>query len=390
MRRLPLLLLPLFLLAGPAPAAPLDAVWTDPSLETREVAVLSLGNGRLRFVDADRNVGEASLRGVVRLAFAADPAEAAAPTGGLLRLTDGQRLAGSVAEGPAASAEHLRWRHPWLGERDVPLERVAAVELTPGPDDAAGPPGRAAPTADEVRLANGDALVGFVSAAGPGGVTIEPEGPGGPGGEPATLPWSAVAAVRLANPPAAPPAGDLLRLRDGSRVAVAGLRHDGSMWTVETAGGGAAEAPAHAVAACEPGASGLRLLDAADLAVVEPEPADVFGVPFPASWGGGTLHLHAPTAVRVAAPGGGPATARLVRLRVALEPAAAASPLASVDVTLGAGEPVRLDAGRPAAELRAEAVSLPLELTLGEAEHGPVLDRVVVERLEVLIEATGD
>ena len=371
MRRL---LLCLLLTSAAAGAAPLDAVWTDDSLESRGVGVLSVSDGRLRFVDADRNVGDASLRGVVRLSFEAE--EPGDEPAGLLRLTDGQRLAGSVADTPAASPEHLRWRHPWLGERDVPLERVASLGVS------APPAGAAAPVADEVRLANGDTLTGFVSAVGPrgAGVTLEPEA----GGEPATLPWSAVAAVRLANPAAAPPAGDLLRLRDGSRVAVDGLRYDGSAWSVE----GAGEAPAGSVEGFEPGASGLRLLTLDALAVEEPEPAEVFGVPFPAHRDGGALRLHAPTAVEASAPG--VAEARLARLRLALEPEAAASPLASVDASLGGGEPVRLDAANPVAELRAEGASLPLRLVLGEAEHGPVLDRVVVERLEVLVEVAAD
>ncbi|BAM02698.1 serine/threonine-protein kinase [Phycisphaera mikurensis] len=382
-----------FLLAGPARAAPLAAELLTPDLERRAVGVLSVAGGRLRAVDGDRNATDSSLRGVVRLSFGGvegDPDAPPAgplpdagrrPLAGHLILTDGQVLAGRPAA-EAGGGESLAWAHPRLGRVVVPLGRVASVSLGPEAEGAA--PGRPRPpSADRLRLANGDALVGFAVSTDAAGVAFEPEG-----GAAATVPWAAVAGLRLANPAAGPPAGDLVELADGSRFA-ASARFDGAVWTLADPLPGLSPPVAAlqdvepaAVVALEPGASGLRRLGLGGVTVDEPEPAVAFGVPFPARSDGGVLRLHAPTRVVLSAPGVG---VRRARVRLALDPVAAASPLAALEADLG-GPPVRLDAARPSATLAAEGAG-PLVLTLAASEHGPVLDRVVVESVELLVAA---
>lgn len=390
-------------------AAPAPATWTGLGLEEREVDVLSLANGRLRYVDADRTVGEASLAGVVQLRFArgaglqaadADQASGEAHPGetgpgdaasGRLLLTDGQALAGALARPQNAGPEALAWVHPTMGRWEVPLEQVAAVRMpaAAGLDVAiAARPGAgvARPSADEITLANGDVLLGFVAGVGDAGVSLEPDG----GGAAATFPWSAVAGLRLANPDDPPPAGDLVALADGSRFAVAEARFDGEAWRIRRDAPGPSDSPGPpvrldpaSVASVHPGASGLRLHTLATLVFAEPTPARAFGVAFPARPTDGGLLVHAPTRLEFSAPGA-PAEIREVRVVLRLSPEAAASALASVDVALAGGEPVRLSAAVPSAELRGSALQAPLRLVLGEAQHGAVLDRVVVESVQWL------
>lgn len=421
----PALLALLVLAVVPAAhAAPLPAGWTGPNLERREVSVLSIANGRVRYVDADRNVNDASLAGVVRFRFglpgdAAPPGDAAS---GRLVLTDGQAFAGqpavkdqpvakdqpAVKDQPAAGdppSETLLWSHPTTGLWEVSLERVASVRMpvAPGPANPATGAGSGAESslspagpallADELALANGDVLRGFIAGVDSAGVWLEPEA----GGSAGSFAWSSVAGLRLANPAAPAPAGDFLELADGSRFAVADARFDGEAWQVRRlARENASEddpapapatlsLPAQAVVALAPGASGLRLATLDRLVVGEPAPARAFGVAFPARRVGGAVAAHAPTTLAIDAPGESSGFRR-ARVRVALSPEAAASPLASVDVSLGSGDPVRLRAGHPRAELHAGPSSGPLRLRIDEAEHGPVLDRVVIEAVELLIE----
>ena len=367
------------LLAATAAAAPLPAQLTDVNLDSREVGVLSLANGRLRVVDADRNVEEVSLRSVVRIRFS-DTAEADASLG-RLTLVDGQVLTGQLAADGPWSEERLAWSCPPLGTvRGIPLERIAGLTLPGHAPSAASSP----PAADELRLANGDALAGFVAAVSPQGVSLEPEA----GGPAATIAWDAIAGLRLANPAAALPAGDLLRLPGGTRVAASSVRFDGESWTFELAEASPLRLPAAAVAAVQPAASGLRLLDLATVSPEEAAPAEAFGLPFPVRVTPAGVEAHAPTELLFSAPGD--AAVRRVRVRLSLSPEAAASPLASVDASLAGGDPVRLDAKNPTAELTGDAPEAPLRLVLTEAEHGPVLDRVRIEAIDLLVEVAGE
>lgn len=106
----------------------------------------------------------------------------------MLTLTDGQRLLGRP-EPMGAGGETLRFRSARLGELEVTLERIAAVERA----SVAG--ARPDASADVVRLANGDELRGFVVEMGPE-IAIERAD-----GSVAAFALDLVDSVTLANPP---------------------------------------------------------------------------------------------------------------------------------------------------------------------------------------------
>jgi hypothetical protein len=134
--------------------------------------------------------------------------------GGLLELTDGQRLPGSVVSEAASQSGHFAWDHAWLGRVEVPLEQIARVIQQPG---AMLP---AESKADVIVLRNGDVVEGLVTALG-NPVIMEVE-QGGEFSE-VELPLDRVAAVRIVAP-ARSGAGWRVWFRDGTVLDVTSLR----------------------------------------------------------------------------------------------------------------------------------------------------------------------
>jgi hypothetical protein len=107
----------------------------------------------------------------------------------------------------AATGDAVAWQHPALGRIELPLESITRLIMPGAAID--GPPVRTADGADELLLANGDVLSGFILAIGPT-TSVETEA-----GNIVDLPIDRVAAALLANP-SKPMSGTMIWLDDGS------------------------------------------------------------------------------------------------------------------------------------------------------------------------------
>ena len=146
---------------------------------------------------------------------------AAASTGAVMLLADGQRFPGELrprAEG--SKGDSLGWRHRWLGE--VPSEIDALHALLLLPDSTAPVPA----AGDVIVLANGDRLEGVITDIGSvvqiersGTAESKPEAGGGGATEPTTaVPIGRIAAIGFITPDVAP-TGNRLWCADGTIVA---------------------------------------------------------------------------------------------------------------------------------------------------------------------------
>lgn len=212
-------------------------------------------------------------RGGRRAMPAAQPAEVTPALGGdfLLVLRDGERLRGTPAE---IANDTLTFRTRSFGERKVPVAQIAGLTRTAATDDLEavaanliGSAGRPAPTQDELRLSNGDALSGVVASADAAQLTVQSAD-----GQSVPIDWANVRQVRLAVLPGteaatAEPAGVaptfILRTAAGDRVqcAAATLREDGAL-NVTLAGdaGGEGIVPATELRSLEHRAGRVTLL----------------------------------------------------------------------------------------------------------------------------------
>jgi len=106
-----------------------------------------------------------------------------------LRLSDGQVLAGGlIGFAERDGRDVVRWKHPGLGLLEVPMDRVACVQLD------ASVPARSSTAADSIVLRNGDTLEGFIEGFG-GTLTIDVSG------QKQEVELARVAAVCLVNTP---------------------------------------------------------------------------------------------------------------------------------------------------------------------------------------------
>ena len=137
---------------------------------------------------------------------------------GVLTTTDGERLPGQLAS-TGGGADTLSWEHPSFGRIDVALDQVMRV-LLPGMRAVSSGSSRTGSDHDELVLANGDVLTGFLLTLGPrtsietdaGIVEIDSE---------------RVAATVLSNP-AQPRIGLVVWLDDGSVTKAAQLNEQQS------------------------------------------------------------------------------------------------------------------------------------------------------------------
>lgn len=151
---------------------------------------------------------------------------------GFLETATGERLPGQLAA-TGGGADVLSWEHPSFGRIDLALDQVMRV-IMPGMRSAARAAIRADADQDELVLANGDVLTGFLVTLGPrasietdaGVIEIDAE---------------RVAATVLANP-AQPRLGLVVWLDDGTVTAAAHLdeRPEGAM-RITRAGGESAD-----------------------------------------------------------------------------------------------------------------------------------------------------
>ena len=142
----------------------------------------------------------------------------------LLVLRDGEAFRGTPAE---LKGDAIEWSARHVGTRSLPLKDVVAITRpagSSGPDASAS-----ALTQDELRLANGDVVVGVVTAADGKTVTCQ-----SPDGQAVPVEWSNIRSIRFATPAGAtasvPDDADRqfrVRLSDGSVLRCANLTFDG-------------------------------------------------------------------------------------------------------------------------------------------------------------------
>lgn len=147
---------------------------------------------------------------------------------GFIETASGARYPGSVAP-TAPTGDSVAWQHPVLGRVELSLDAITRLVMPGAAVD--GPPVRTVEGADELRLANGDVLTGFILAIGPT-TSVETDS-----GTIVDLPIDRVAAALLANPPK-PMSGTMVWLDDGSTFPAEALTATDSAGMRMTLAGG--------------------------------------------------------------------------------------------------------------------------------------------------------
>ncbi|MCB9838536.1 MAG: hypothetical protein H6813_04290 [Phycisphaeraceae bacterium] len=240
-----------------APAEPGRRVLIDRDLNTREITLLSITEQDIAYLDEQGRTRRASVGGLVALlpldrpwdapqqgaTSTGDPAAETPPSTGLLELNDGQRLPGEHAP-TGGDKDAIIWAHPVFGRVAINLDRVARAVLREPAQTPLDEITRVSqPTStnrDQLVLANGDRLEGFVVSLGdPVEIDID--------GQIVAIAADRVASVRLANPNV-PMQGLVVWLDDGSVVVVAAIdSRDGGAVELELPTGQTGVFPASAL-----------------------------------------------------------------------------------------------------------------------------------------------
>ena len=289
-----------------------------------------------------------------------------------IRLTDGQRLTGSLAG--AVDEQTLMWDAAH-GTVAVPIDRIVSIHLRgPTPDTDARD------DADVIGMTNDDEIAGLLESISETDITMNVDG------QTLSVAWDQVAHLRLINPAEAA-AGTWVWLDDGSRLLTTGLVITRERVTAQCVDGQALNVPRAAVR----GARFTHDHDLVDLQSLTPTieaGGVVFGVPTPPEHGDEQVILHAPIRVRYALPAGAVRFAAVATVdQEDLE-------WADLELMLSAAgseaERVRLNAQRPGAVL-----NLPLQesdppttmvIELDPGVNGPVRDRVTLSDAFILVE----
>lgn len=361
------------------------AVLIDAQLKPQAVHLQSLEQGQLNYFDTHRQWRAAPLEQFVSIvvggqfsAPAAPAQEAGAKADALDKVTttDGQEIVGHRAQAADSEEGTLGWRHRWLGEMTIPLDKISAVSLGRASSIAASS------KADWVSLANGDSVNGLILAVGSQGVRIEADGQTGQ----VLLPWESVRQIALANPPAnRPAAAHEIQLADGTRVFAQTIHIGSDKLAFEpllTRDRRSVTVPLAEVAKILLGASNGRVVDLATLPWNLDRAGTVFGVSIKPIVEPSGIRLHGPVAVTFRLP---PGSRRLAAVLTLDRPSASADLSAWADCQVA----IRLN-GRviATARLSGDVGSVPVncpvtegELTIEvtEGSNGPIGDRVVVQ-----------
>jgi len=206
----------------------LERTLVDRELRAQSIRLLSISNGSIEYEDESGRRMRGTVAGIVAMAPEMTPPDpdreapdARRARKGYIELTDGQRFPGEP--GPTAGEEDaVVWSHPLFGTvrfgldsvARVVLDRAVLAEARVDPlAEILGP--QRAPVEDELTLANGDRLSGFLLSLGDP-VEIEVDG------SVLSIPRDRVASARLANP-REPLAGLVVWLEDGAVAVVASL-----------------------------------------------------------------------------------------------------------------------------------------------------------------------
>jgi hypothetical protein len=218
-------------------AQSMDALIIRRSLQTSPAQITSidestitLGAGSASAAGATATIKIAECIGAINTSDVTTLAGAVTRSKGVITLADGQRLPGELGDLSRTSAEQLSWRHPWLGQMDVPLKSIQTIELAPN---------QPIPTvsgSDVVLLANGDRYEGLITAFGSAiAMEIESKTATGRSREVVSLPMERVVCIAMVTP-RAKPAANARRVwfADGTVVDVQALTtgEDGSLQLV--------------------------------------------------------------------------------------------------------------------------------------------------------------
>ena len=404
-------LLPILLLTL---AAPLHAVQPaeliDANLDHSRVRFVGLSGGTLSFFDENRRLQRAPAAEYVSLRLiepdaasgqtqAAPPgpanepqenepndaanadAPAAAENAALLELADGHAITGRFAgTGPDGQ---LLWDSPHFGQLAFPLDRILRFQVAQpsgengsenenAPD--AGP--EQPPAGDTVRLTNGDTITGFIVELTPNGPAVQVEG------QPITLGWEQVAAIRLANPEQFRP-GVWAQLIGGSRIRVQKPTLDGESFTGTAFGGREFKLPAATVQAID-FAKHHRLIPLDDLPAPRISGGQVFGVSMPPRLQDETARLHAPVELTFDLP----ANARRFAADAVIPPDARQWADLELIIAGPDGELARqhLTADTPKARINVPLEGDTLTLRLDPAANGPIQDRLHLDHAALLVD----
>ncbi|RMH28271.1 MAG: hypothetical protein D6693_04040 [Planctomycetota bacterium] len=367
--------------------APLDRVLLSDTLAPTRVRLVSISGEAIVYEDERGLRRQATVGGFVGLtpALPDRPAPArrgrGAPDGGVLELTDGQRLPGAPA--PTGGEDGaVVWTHPLFGRVGVALDDIARMALRGGPGSPQTPT-----LDDQLVLVNGDRLVGFVVSLGDP-VEFETDG------QTVTIPLQRVAEADLANPPA-PLAGLVVWLDDGSVLVVTSLETSvDETVRLSLPGGASAEIPLADLRAVVFEAG--RLVPLADLTIAEQSPIGERGVFDPVrvltgSGAAGASDLNAPD---VELPGPMRAVFELpagaARLAAVAELPLEALPWGACDLVIeqDGAELLRerLDQDQPRVEFSLAVAPGPVVIAVEPGPRGPINDRVALRRPVVLID----
>ena len=379
------------------------ALLIGPDLKPREVKLQAVSAGKLSYFDDERRLQVESAANVLQIRMLSvdppadgekpreapaaattpppkidKPAEAPATPAppAVVELIDGQRIIARFTS-TDADGQKLTFEHAALGAVAINLDRVSRLFL----DGVAAT--KPTPAKDQVILANGDALEGFVAAMKKDTIELQQDA-----GKSIALPTERVKALLLANPivRAAQPQS-VVWLRDGSRLIAeqADIEADKLQLRAAIAGGKALSLPLTQIARLELPSRRGRLIDLADLPMTVKAGGSVFGLPMPPRVEGGAIRLHAPVTVEFALPAGAGKLAALAEIDADGESIA----WSDFAVNCSAGDAkarAALSAAQPRGELLMDLFGPTLTISLDPAANGPVMDRLRLREAMVFVQ----
>ena len=395
-------------------------ILVDRQLNTTEVELTSIDEGEVHWVDG---AGRERSRAIEELLAVIDPDGGLLPPGvrrqvieslnfPLVETTDGQRLLARLRNDPEASEEFVELLLVGGQTMRVAIDRIAGLTAARSVfDEGRGARPSGTIVDDVVQLTNGDRVAGFVESLG-NGVSIEVEGVS------RQIPLSNIASIELANPARAGE-GTRVWLDDGSIVGAGPISGAGERLVAfdltlarENAGeksgseasmsNASMRMPLSRIAGIvfDAGGAGVRPLAGMSPASFEPTgsrrwtPPPVTGDSGQAVLGASTIELPGPMRVRWTLPEG---ATRLAGVATLGDTPGAWADCGVVIVLDGGGQQLELARARlrPGEDEMAFNLELPpglsgeartLEVRVEAGAYGPIQDRVLLERVLLLVE----
>ena len=191
-----------------------DGSWVEGSLGSADAEKWTISVGSAK---EPRAIPTASIVAFLSAGTGAEANPPAPLSAGMLELTTGERLPGSLRTGTPGG---YAWDHRWIGAIPVALEDMAVLRIR-----GANAPERRA-DADTVLLLNGDTITGFVDSIGESIVCETIDGAAGEATEKRSVSMDRAAAISFAIADAIPMRGSRFWTMDGSVVDGSDLRYD--------------------------------------------------------------------------------------------------------------------------------------------------------------------